>query len=124
MKFLMIGVLGLVGVYLRYAINTYPIGANHNAAYATFLANTLGCLIAGIVFALFQTRQDSYLLSAILIGFCGGLTTFSGYNLEFLNQLNQGLYAKASLYFIAGPLAGLLAIILGYFSTLKMAKFI
>lgn len=115
MKFLMIGALGLVGIYLRYAI-----GTNQNAALATFLANTLGCLVAGIVFALLQSRQDNIILTATLVGFCGGLTTFSGYNLEFLNQLNQGLYSKAFLYFVIGPVIGLIAIILGYFSTLKL----
>lgn len=121
MKFLMIGILGLVGIYSRYAISTLSTGTNHHAALATFLANSFGCLIAGIAFALLQSRQESIFLTAILIGFCGGLTTFSGYNLEFLNQLNQGLYSKACLYFVAGPIVGLIAIIMGYFAALKVA---
>ena len=121
MKFLMIGVLGLIGVYLRYAISIYSIDTNHSAAFATFLANSFGCLIAGCIFALLQSRPDNFILSAILIGLCGGLTTFSGYNLEFLNQLNLGLYSKAAFYFIMGPTIGLIAIMIGYFSTLKFA---
>lgn len=123
MKILMIGILGVLGVYLRYFISISSMGADHNAAFGTFIVNSVGCLLAGSIFALIQIKGDHFILSALLIGFCGGLTTFSGYNLEFLNQLNKGFYSKASLYFIMGPLVGLILIILGYFSSLKISKF-
>lgn len=118
----MIGILGVLGVYLRYFISIVSMNTDQNAAYATFVANSVGCLLAGSLFALIQTRGDSPILSALLIGFCGGLTTFSGYNLEFLSQLNRGLYSKACLYFIMGPIVGLLLIIVGYFSTFRFSK--
>lgn len=122
MKILMIGVLGLFGVYLRYAISIYSTGIDHSNAFATFFANSLGCLIAGIVFALIQIKGDNLIYTAILIGLCGGLTTFSGYNLEFLNQINKALYSKAFFYFLMGPFIGMILISLGYFGTLKTSK--
>ncbi len=118
MKIFAIGIFGLVGVYLRYYLGTLST----SNAFATLVANSLGCLLAGVIFAFIQTKGDQAIYTALLVGLCGGLTTFSGYNLEFLNQLNKGLYSKALLFFISGPIIGLLLITIGYLSTLKLVK--
>ena len=120
MKFIMIGALGVIGVYLRYALSLHAASADHSNALATLVANLIGCLIAGSIFALIQIRGESFIYTAILVGLCGGLTTFSGYNLEFLNQLNEGLYSKALMYFICGPLLGFSVLTFGYFTTQKI----
>ena len=122
MKFIMIGALGVTGVYLRYALSLHAASTDHSNAFATLIANLIGCLLAGFIFALIQIRGESLIYTAILVGLCGGLTTFSGYNLEFLNQLNKGLYSKALIYFIGGPLLGFLFLTFAYFVTQKLSK--
>lgn len=120
MKFLAIGIFGLIGIYLRYFIGTIPLVSSN--ALSIFLANSLGCMFAGSIFALSQIKGEQIIFTALLVGLCGGLTTFSGYNLEFLNQLNKGLYSKALFYFLTGPIIGLILMTATYFSTLTLVK--
>lgn len=122
MKFVAIGIFGLFGIYLRYYLSTLSLQINTSNAVATIVANSLGCLIAGVIFALIQIKGEQMIYTALLVGLCGGLTTFSGYNLEFLNQLQKGLYSKAFLFFLSGPIIGLILIIAGYLSTFKLVK--
>lgn len=119
MKILYIGVLGLTGVYLRHFISTYYTHGVADFPVATFLANSIGCCIAGVVFAFIGQYGQTALLTGLLTGLCGGLTTFSSYNLQFLVLINQGLYSKGIGYFVLGPLVGIIMIIAGYFATQK-----
>jgi CrcB protein len=119
-KILYIGVLGLTGVYLRHFISTYYSHGVAEFPVGTFLANSIGCFIAGVVFAFIGHYGHTALLTGLLTGLCGGLTTFSSYNLQFLVLLNQGLYFKGVSYFLLGPFIGIIMIIFGYFISQKL----
>jgi CrcB protein len=120
MKILFVGVFGLLGIYLRYFIDTYYSQAGQVLPIATFINNTLGCLLAGIIYAFVVNKGQSALYVGLLSGLCGGLTTFSGFNLQILNLINQGFYSKSVWFLIIGPSVGMTLILLGYGVTNKL----
>ena len=80
----------------------------------TFLANSLGCLILGIVWVWVEKNQSNSLTYLLLItGFCGGFTTFSAFVLEHFNALKNGDYLLFISYAIASISVGLLALVFG-----------
>jgi len=120
MKIFLVGVFGLLGVYLRYIVDTYYYQNSQVLPIATFINNTLGCLIAGIIYAFIVNKGQNPLYVGILTGLCGGLTTFSGFNLQVLNLFNQGLYSKSIWFLILGPSVGMGLILIGYGITNKL----
>ncbi len=79
------------GVVARLIGETFPWG--------TLVVNVVGSFIIGFVAVL--TAPDGRLLVgsttrlAIMVGFCGGYTTFSSFSIQTLNLLNDGQYLYA-----------------------------
>jgi CrcB protein len=109
MTYLWISLFGLTGVFLRYGadvlvrISFFP--------WATLLVNVVGCFIAGFVFQRPGISDD--IRGPLLVGFCGGLTTFSALILQTLQMLKAGDFTRAVMYFLASATAGLIAAWLG-----------
>ena len=72
---------------------------------ANLLANLVGCLLLGFLCGPLPNRTP--LMLALGIGFCGSLTTFSGWILDLADLHQQGLGALALLLTSLG--LGLLA---------------
>ena len=76
----------------------FPIG--------TLLANLLSCIVLGLLVGAFQDKVNSEELRALLIlGFCGGFSTFSTFSLETLNLMKAGQFWMAALNVIISVLA-------------------
>lgn len=60
----------------------------------TLLANTLACLVLGITIYLFKDKmaQNDWVKYLVLIGFCGGFSTFSTFSAETLKLFQEQLY--------------------------------
>jgi CrcB protein len=68
----------------------FPVG--------TLLANLLSCIVLGLFVGAFQDKVNAEELRALLIlGFCGGFSTFSTFSLETLNLMKAGQYWMAAL---------------------------
>ncbi len=76
--------------------------------WATFAANTLGCLLLGAV--LIATSPGSGRRSLLGPGLCGALTTFSTFQLELVELLRDGDGALALAFAVASLAAGLVAV--------------
>ncbi len=87
---------------------TFPLG--------TLAVNVAGCLMIGFLSVAFSGRfliREDFRI-AILIGFLGGLTTFSAFGIETFAFLNDGQYFRAGLNVVLSVAAGLAAVWAGY----------
>ena len=113
---LLVGLGGGVGSILRFLTNvllkrlvdiSFPLH--------TFVVNLLGCLVIGLLVGLFERYDigNSDLRHLLVIGFCGGYTTFSTFALENMQLVQSGNLALAFVYIAASVITGLLAVWLG-----------
>ena len=100
MTLLLIALGGAAGSVLRYLVGGavqhlsprgFPIG--------TLSVNVLGCLLIGILAQLFLNSQIAAPMRGLLIvGFCGGFTTFSAFSHETSGLIVGGEYVRAAAY--------------------------
>ena len=115
MIYLLIALGGAGGSVLRYVLGAavqrssssgFPIG--------TMVVNVSGCFLIGILVRQFMNMQLSHDLRALLIiGFCGGFTTFSTFSAETLALIEGGEYARATTYVLLSVGLCLLATLAG-----------
>ncbi len=76
-----------------------------------FIANLIGCFLLGFFNNLTISRRYKLIFG---FGFCGSMTTFSGWSFYLYNLINQGLYKIFLFHSILIVLLGIFAISLGY----------
>ena len=86
-----VGIGGAGGTALRAGLNEW-IGADAGWPWATFVANIVGTvlLIALIMRAPRLMDPAGTGRSLLAVGFCGGLTTFSLFQIELVRFLKEG----------------------------------
>ncbi len=96
---LLVGAGGFAGAVLRYLVGGFVLHhtVNWKFPFATFVVNSAGCLVAGILMAL-AVKHDSFspeLRLLLFTGLLGGFTTFSAFGLEtvYLIQRHQLMWA-------------------------------
>jgi CrcB protein len=115
MIYLLIALGGAAGSVLRYLLGGavqrssaggFPVG--------TMFVNVSGCFLIGILVRQFLNMQLSPELRALLIvGFCGGFTTFSTFSAETLGLIEGGEYGRAMSYVILSVVLCLSAAFVG-----------
>tara|TARA_B100000579_G_scaffold369735_1_gene331347 strand:- start:1059 stop:1403 length:345 start_codon:yes stop_codon:yes gene_type:complete len=76
-----------------------------------FIVNIIGCFFLGFVNALPISRKYKLIFG---FGFCGSLTTFSGWSFQLFELISQGLYKLFFLNVIAVVLMGFFSVFLGH----------
>jgi CrcB protein len=111
-EYVWVGIGGLVGANLRYALGRYIVGRVGDAfPYHTFVINLTGSLAIGVVLTLLTQRlvTDPVWRLLIVVGFLGGYTTFSSYTFETITLLQHGRWLRAGTYVIGSNVLGLAA---------------
>ena len=112
----MIALGGAVGSVARYLLGgmvqrlagaAFPLG--------TLAVNVSGSFIAGFLLRYFMNAQTHpFLRAALIVGFCGGFTTFSAFTTETLGLFEGGEYGKAAAYVALSVVLSLTAVFAGF----------
>jgi fluoride exporter len=102
MIYLLIAFGGAVGSVLRYIMGRLIQGMSSSGfPIGTMVVNVSGCFLIGIFLRQFLNMQVSAELRAFLVvGFCGGFTTFSTFSGETVGLIEGGEYARAATYIV------------------------
>ena len=108
---------GGFGSVARYLLSYFFTKNNETQfPWATFIANSIGCLIIGLLFGYIQKNnlQNETLKLLLITGFCGGFTTFSTFSLENIQFIQNQNYNLAIIYTLSSIFVGFLAVIIGF----------
>ncbi len=120
LKVLILSLGGALGTNARFWIGHWF--ASHSWAevfpWGTVVINVSGSLLLGLVYVFLLQRLPAhhwhwYLL--VGVGFCGGYTTFSTFELETLNLIRRGQWGIALANVLASVLAGFAAVALAVY---------
>lgn len=113
---LLAGTGGFLGTCCRYLTNRlYLTYFKTTLPLATFTVNVLGCLILGLIIGLMNRAGvvSPKMNAFLVVGFCGGFTTFSTFSYETLTLASTGQSLLSLLYIAASIIIGLLAVWIG-----------
>ena len=112
---ILVGTGSFFGGIARYLVSLGMKDIGSAFPWATLTANIVGCLLIGLLWAAFNRVNASSQLNLLLIvGFCGGFTTFSSFSKESLCLLQAGNYFTFILYALGSVMLGIIAVALGY----------
>jgi CrcB protein len=109
-----------IGSLLRYGFQQLMVLVVGASAVGTVLANSLGCLVAGIAAAFLAGMPDHYRLM-LMTGLLGSLTTLSSLQLEILQLIQADRLLTAGIHWCGAALGGLLLCWVGYYFGQKFA---
>jgi fluoride exporter len=107
---------GAVGATSRYALDRVIEARGESTfPWSTFVINVSGCLVVGFVIAALVDRGHApeWLRAALVVGFCGGYTTFSTFAQETLDLVEARDVAIALTSVAANVVLGVLAVLAG-----------
>jgi CrcB protein len=115
MILVLIAIGGAVGSVLRYVVGRALQGLSGSGfPVGTLAVNVLGCFLIGVFVRFLLNMQTSPELRALLIvGFCGGFTTFSSFSYETVGLIEGGNYARAATYVVASVVICIVATFAG-----------
>ncbi len=113
---LFVAIGGMLGSVLRYMTSVVFQKLAWEPIWPTFAVNMAGSLLFGIVLA-WLSKSSQYaeqLRMLLLVGFCGGFTTFSALSFEAWQLLKNHQYAKLLFYYSGSAVFGIIAIAAGF----------
>ena len=97
--------------FLIIAIGSVPAAIFRWQIDNIFIVNTIGCFLLGFINALPLSRRYKLIFG---FGFCGSLTTFSGWSFQLYKFINQGFYKLFFFNSILCVSLGLFAVFSGH----------
>lgn len=110
---------GAIGSLCRYAGSYLALPISGTLPWGTILINIAGSFLIGLFGTLtlahgrYPVAEDVRLL--VMVGFCGGFTTFSSFSLQTLDLLRSGAVGRAALNIGLSVVLCILAVAAGHF---------
>ena len=99
MSYLWVTIGSALGGLLRYAITRWTLTISMSFPYGTVFINVLGSFVIGYFGTLtlqsgkFAASDNTRLF--VMVGICGGFTTFSSFSLQTFDLLRTGAWGRA-----------------------------
>jgi CrcB protein len=107
---------GSLGALSRYGVDTWIEQRSESLfPWATFVINMTGCFAVGFLIAAIVDRHNApqWLRTGLVVGFCGGYTTFSTFAQESLDLIEARDVVIAATYVAASVGVGIVAVLVG-----------
>ena len=115
---------GPLGTLARYVISVLALPISRELPWGTIAINITGSFVIGF-FGTLTLAQGRYPVSEnirlfVMVGFCGGYTTFSAFSLQTLDLLRNGAVNRALINIVASVLLCVGAVAAGHFIAATM----
>ncbi len=116
---LIVMVGGALGTLARYLISVMALPFSRDLPWGTIAINIAGSFIIGFFGTLtlahgrFPASDNTRLF--VMVGLCGGFTTFSSFSLQTLDLLRNGALMRAGLNIILSAVLCVCAVAAGHF---------
>ena len=103
--------------FLLIAIGAVPAALLRWQIDEILIVNIIGCFLLGFINQMNISKKYKLIFG---FGFCGSLTTFSGWSLQLFELIRNGFYLQLIFNSIFTVLIGLLAVCLGHLFAKKI----
>ncbi len=118
MSYLCVAIGSALGGIARYGLTRLTLNISAQFPWGTILINVLGCFVIGffgtftLASARFAASENTRLF--VMVGICGGFTTFSSFSLQTFDLARSGAWGRASANIVASVVLCFFSVALGH----------